>query len=290
MNCLSVDVEEFFQAEVFSQVIGRAAWSSWDCRAAPCLERIGELLARHQSHATFFVLGWTVRHLAPLLRQLAAAGHEIACHGDEHQHLARMTPASLRDDLYRARGVLEDALGISPRGYRAPTFSVTRDTAWALDVIRDAGFDYDASIFPVRHDRYGVPDAPVTPFWVVAPSGARLLEFPPLTLRCGPVRLPVGGGGYLRLLPGSVLRSAVRHRMRRREPAMIYLHPWELDPGQPTPPIGRLSRWRHRVNLHTTEGKLTRLLQAFRFDRADHVLAQARTRVDLPVYHLHARH
>jgi polysaccharide deacetylase family protein (PEP-CTERM system associated) len=286
MNCLSVDVEEFFQAEVFARVISRAQWSQWERRAAPCLERIGELLARYQSQATFFVLGWTVRYLAPLLRQLAAAGHEIACHGDGHEHLSRLSPAALREDLHRARGVLEDQLGICPRGYRAPTFSVTRDTAWALDVIHAAGFEYDASIFPVRHDRYGVPDAPVTPFWVVAPSGARLLEFPPLTLRYGRVSVPVGGGGYLRLLPGSVLRSAVRYRMRRGEPAMIYVHPWELDPGQPGPRVSFASRWRHRVNLHTTQAKLTRLLQAFRFDRADRVLEQARSRADLPVFNL----
>jgi polysaccharide deacetylase family protein (PEP-CTERM system associated) len=224
--------------------------------------------------------------MAPLLRYLVSQGHEIACHGDTHDHLSRMTPDTLREDLRRARGRIEDAVGAEPRGYRAPTFSITHTTAWALDVVVEAGFQYDASVFPIHHDRYGVPHAPVLPFWIVAPSGGRLLEFPPLTLDCGSVRIPVGGGGYLRLLPGGVLRHCVARRLRRGQPAMIYVHPWELDPGQPRFDVGRAAQWRHRVNLRTTETKLDRLLAKFRFDTAQNVLARITAGQDLPVFKL----
>ena len=293
LNCLSVDVEEYFQCEVFRRCVSRAEWTTYERRARPALEQSAGWLADSRSHATFYVLGWNVPHLAPLLRDLARAGHEIACHGDGHEHLARLDSQQLREDLRRARGQLEDLVGVRPRGYRAPTFSVTRATAWALDVILDAGFDYDASIFPIRHDRYGVPDAPVGPFWAVTPSGRRLLEFPPLTLAWGPLRVPVGGGGYLRLLPAGWLRRCIRARQRRlggptpgAAAVMIYVHPWEFDPDQPRLPVGRLAQWRHRVNLHTTADKLRRLLAEFRFDTAAAVLQRVRVLGDLPEFAL----
>lgn len=286
LACLSVDVEEYFQCEVFARSVPRSAWSQMPRRAEPFLTLLADLLARHRSRATFFVLGWTVPYLAPLLRELVRRGHEIACHGDGHEHLARLNPARLRDDLRRARGRIEDALGVSPRGYRAPTFSLTRHTAWALDVIIAEGFEYDASIFPIRHDRYGVPDAPPDVFWALAPSGARMIEFPPLTLEWRGVRIPVGGGGYMRLLPGAVVRRCVAARLRRAVPVMIYVHPWELDPRQPRLSAGPFSQWRHRVNLHATERKLAALLQTFRFAPASDVLGQVAERDDLPVFDL----
>ena len=288
LNCLSIDVEEYFHAEVFARTVPPIDWPRCECRAAPRLERIAELLDRHHSRATFFVLGWTIRYLAPLLRDIVAAGHEIACHGDEHNHLARMTPQELREDLRRARGRIEDALGVRPRGYRAPTFSIMRSTAWALDEVIDAGFAYDASIFPIRHDRYGMPDAPTEPFVAVAPSGRSIPEFPPLTLDCGFARVPVGGGGYLRLLPGWVLRGCIAGRQRANAPTMVYLHPWELDPGQPVIPIGALAQWRHRVNLATTETKLVRLLRSFGFDTAHQILSHVSRAGELPVFRLDA--
>lgn len=286
LSCLSIDVEEYFHCEVFARCVPRDAWATLERRTRPSLERLAALLGRYEARATFFVLGWTVNYLKPLLRELVQAGHEIACHGDAHQHLARLNPQDLREDLRRARGLLEDALGVRLAGYRAPTFSVTRRTAWALDVIIAEAFEYDASVFPIRHDRYGVPNAPVGPFWAVAPSGRRILEFPPLTLDTPLARLPVGGGGYLRLLPGFVVRRCVAARQRRGEPVMLYVHPWELDPGQPRFPIGALSQWRHRVNLHTTERKLERLLQAFRFNPAREVLRSVVASSPLPVFRL----
>ncbi|RMF78583.1 MAG: DUF3473 domain-containing protein [Planctomycetota bacterium] len=286
LNCLSVDVEEYFHAEAFARKVLPIDWPRWECRAAPRLERIAELLEQHRSRATFFVLGWTIRYLAPILRDLIAAGHEIASHGDEHGHIARMTPQQLREDLRRSRERIEDVLGVRPRGYRAPTFSVTRATAWALDEIIDAGFQYDASIFPIRHDRYGVPDAPCEPFVAVAPSGRCIPEFPPLTLDCGFARMPVGGGGYLRLLPGWILRACIAGRQRISAPTMVYLHPWELDPDQPAIAIGPVAQWRHRVNLATTEAKLVRLLRAFRFETAHRILTHVSHSRNLPVFHL----
>ncbi len=289
LNCLSVDVEEYFQCEAFARCVRREDWPRLERRAKPFLERLAGLLERYHSRATFFVLGWTVPYLAPLLRQLAQCGHEIACHGDAHEHLGRLTAQGLREDLRRARMRIEDALGVSPRGYRAPTFSVTRATAWALDVLIEQAFEYDASIFPIRHDRYGVPGAPVEPFWAIAPSGRRILEFPPLTVRVGRLRIPVGGGGYLRLLPGAVVRRSVAARQDRGEAAMLYVHPWELDPGQPRLPAPLLTGWRHCVNLRTTEHKVERLLAAFPFDRADAVLARLCAERTLPSFDLRGR-
>lgn len=284
LNALSVDVEEYFHGEVFARCISPDDWPRMERRTAARLERIGELLAANGRRATFFVLGWMVRHIQPILRDLLRAGHEMACHGDGHQHLARLTPQSLREDLRRARGRIEDALGVKPHGYRAPTFSITRRTAWALDVIVAEGFEYDASIFPIRHDRYGVPGAPDGPFWAVAPGGARILEFPPLTWTTPLGRVPVGGGGYLRLLPGWFVRRCVAARQQRRKPVMLYVHPWELDPGQPRLPIGRLAQWRHRVNLHRTEQRLARLLADFEWETVGAVLERVTRANTLPEY------
>ncbi len=271
--CLSIDVEEYFHAEVFARSVSKESWETRQCRAAPFVERIAAMLAETGNRATFFVLGWCVPRMRSLLRDIAAAGHEIACHGQMHDHLSRMTPTTLTADLRRARGVIEDTLGCRTIGYRAPTFSITRKTAWALDVLLETGFEYDASIFPIRHDRYGVPDAPLGPFRAIAPSGRSIVEFPPMVRRIGPLRLPVGGGGYLRLLPGAIVARALRHCAAQEAPAMLYLHPWELDPDQPRLPLRRMAQWRHRVNLHTTERKLGDLLKRFRFDTAARVLA-----------------
>jgi polysaccharide deacetylase family protein (PEP-CTERM system associated) len=282
LNCLSVDVEEYFHAEAFHHCLHPRDWPAMPRRTAPFVERIAELLDRYDSRATFFVLGWLVGSLAPLLRRLAERGHEIACHGYAHQHLARLSPKELREDLHVARARIEDAVGVRPVGYRAPTFSITRATAWALDTVIAAGFEYDASIFPIRHDRYGVPAAPTGPFWAVAPSGARILEFPPLTLDWRLLRIPIGGGGYLRLLPGAIVRRCVAARERHGRPTMIYVHPWELDPGQPRLPVGWLAQWRHRVNLDRTEEKLKRLLRAHRFDTARSILGDFSAKRQLP--------
>lgn len=286
LNCFSVDVEEYFHAEVFAPHVPRSQWAVLPRRAAPFVERLADLLEFNHSRGTFFILGDTLPQLAGLIRNLARAGHEIACHGQGHVHIARLASDALREDLRRARGALGDLLGTAPRGYRAPTFSVTPRTAWALDVIAEAGFEYDASVFPVRHDRYGVPKAPRVPFWARTPGGRRVLEFPPLTTALGPWRLPVGGGGYLRLLPGAVLRHCLNAAQRAGDASMLYVHPWELDEQQPELACSRVGRWRHRVNLHTTGDKLARLMATFSFDTAAAVLARVQALKTLPEYRI----
>lgn len=289
LSALSVDVEEYFHCEGFARQIRPADWPRCERRAEARLAWLGECLARHQSRATFFVLGWTVPYLAARLRELVAAGHELACHGFGHAHLSRLSPRELRADLRRAMGTLEDTLGVTARGYRAPTFSITRATAWALDLLVELGFEYDASVFPIHHDRYGVPGAPAGPFLALTPGGAQILEFPPLTVECTRhLRLPVGGGGYARLLPGWLLRACVAAQVRRGRPLMLYLHPWELDPDQPRIPAGRLAQWRHRVGLRGTAGKLEALLGRFRFETAGRVLAAVRVGGALPCFALHS--
>jgi polysaccharide deacetylase family protein (PEP-CTERM system associated) len=281
---LTVDVEEYFHGEVFAKHVQPDEWPQYPRRAAAALERIGQMLERSESKATFFVLTWTLDYLAPLLRHLVSQGHEIASHGHGHQHLKRLTPAEFRADLQRSKGLIEDRLGVRPAGYRAPTFSVTRSTAWALDELIDAGFEYDASIFPIHHDRYGVPGAPGVPFEAIAPSGRAILELPPLTLNLGIARLPLGGGGYLRLLPTAAISTSLRMNQRLARPTCLYLHPWELDPDQPRLPASRMATWRHRVNLHKTADKLATLLDRFRFGTARSVLTSSTLCGQVPRY------
>jgi polysaccharide deacetylase family protein (PEP-CTERM system associated) len=265
VHLLSLDVEEYFQVEAAAGAIRPDDWDGMPQRLGPCVGRALELLAARRATATFFVLGWVARHERQVVRRIAEAGHELASHGMGHRMLGRLGPDAFRQDLLESREVLEDIGGRPVIGYRAPTFSITHETAWALDVLAEAGFRYDSSIFPVRHDRYGVPGAPAEVHRGVGPAGGSVLEIPPLTLRLAGANWPVGGGGYLRLLPIRVVGAALRRAARRRHAGMLYLHPWELDPDQPVLPMGRLARWRHRVGLGRTQAKLRWLLERFRF-------------------------
>ena len=265
-HLLSFDVEEYFQVEAARAAgISPGQWDSIEPRLAPAVDRVLSLLAEFGTRATFFVLGWVARNQEAVVRRIAEAGHEVASHGGDHQMLTRQTPEEFRRDLLDARKVLEDLTGAGVVGYRAPTFSITHRTAWALDVLAEANFAYDSSIFPIRHDRYGVPDAPRWPHRAIGPGGGAILEIPPLTLRVGGCNLPAAGGGYLRLLPLWVSACALSRAERAGRSGMVYLHPWELDPDQPVLPLGRLRNWRHRVGLAQAEQKLRRLLQRFRF-------------------------
>ena len=281
VHLLSFDVEEYFQVEAAREGgVAAEAWPQWPRRLDGAVETILALLDAHGVRATFFILGWVARHEAPLVRRIAEAGHEIASHGMTHAMLDRLGPEGFRDELDESRRLLEDLGGRRVLGFRAPTFSVTHRTAWALDVLEQAGYAYDSSIFPVRHDRYGVPEAPPEPHVAVGPGGGRVLEIPPMTAPLLGQNLPVGGGGYLRLLPVGLLGRRLRGLERGRQSGMIYLHPWEFDPGQPVLPMSRLSRWRHRVNLARTGPKLAWLLKRFRFggagERLDALRAGAR--------------
>ncbi|MBE3068690.1 MAG: DUF3473 domain-containing protein [Planctomycetes bacterium] len=278
-HLLSFDVEEYFHVEAAAAGLPRDAWETLPRRLPPAVDLILRMLADRGASATFFILGWVAERDPALVRRIAACGHEIASHGMGHRMVGQVGPEAFARDVGESRRLLEDLAGRPVLGYRAPTFSVTHNTAWALDVLVAQGYRYDSSVFPIRHDRYGVPEAPRWSHTAVGPGGARILEIPPLTLRLAGANWPVGGGGYLRLLPVRIVESALRRAERGGHAAMLYLHPWELDPGQPVLPMGRLSRWRHRVGLSRTQSKLGRLLDRFRFTsvaaRLDSLLAAA---------------
>jgi polysaccharide deacetylase family protein (PEP-CTERM system associated) len=263
-NALTFDVEEYFHAEAFARAVRPDDWPSLESRVAASMERVLELLNRSKARATFFVLGWVAERQRGLVREIHAQGHELACHGHAHRMIGQLSRDEFRRDVERAKCTLEDAVGSAITGYRAPTFSVMADTLWSLDVLCELGFQYDSSIFPIVHDRYGLPGAPRFPHRVRTPGGGELAEFPPSTVELLGRRLPVAGGGYFRLLPWKVTRWAI-HRLNEREgqPAMIYLHPWEMDPGQPELPAGAMARLRHRLNLPKTDERLRALLDEF---------------------------
>jgi len=278
---LSFDVEEYFQVQAAAE--GGVAPSEWDGmqrRLEEPLERILHLLAEHRSSATFFILGWVARNERRLVERIAACGQEIASHGMGHDMLVRLDRRQFSQELADSRRLLEDISGRPVVGYRAPTFSITRRTAWAIDVLAEEGFSYDSSVFPIRHDRYGVPQAPPSPHWAVGPAGGRVLEIPPLTVRLAGRNWPVGGGGYLRLLPAAAVTWALKSASKTGSPAMLYLHPWELDPGQPVLPMSRFTRWRHRVGLGRNEDKLRRLLKSFAFTSVAERLGELRRTVE----------
>jgi len=273
VHMLSFDVEEYFQVEAAARAgLTSDQWDSYERRAAPSVDRILQLLADHNASATFFILGWMARNEPEVVQTIAHAGYEIASHGMSHSMLHRITPDAFKAELLDSRKLLQDISGRDVVGYRAPTFSITRktngqpqNTAWAIDVLAEAGYQYDSSIFPVRHDRYGWHGAPRFIHRATGPGGGQIIEIPPTTLHTLGRTLPVGGGGYLRLFPSGLISMALTRAARAGQAGMIYLHPWEFDPGQPVMPMGRLTRFRHRVNLHKTEAKLARLMRRHRF-------------------------
>ncbi len=251
MNALTFDVEEYFHAEVFAGVVRREEWAGLESRVVRATQRILDVLEEGRSTAaTFFVLGWVAARHPELVRMIHARGHEVACHG------------------YR--------IGAAVIGYRAPTFSVVRETLWSLEVLVEAGFRYDSSIFPIVHDRYRIPTAARSPPRLKLASGTEIAEFPLSTVTVLGWRIPVAGGGYFRLFPYRFTRWAIRRINEREEqPAVVYLHPWEMDPDQPRLPVGRVDRFRHSVNGGATMGRLRRLIRDFRFAPARSVLASS---------------
>jgi len=264
LHALSVDVEDWFQVLNMAGRIDRADWERHELRCADSTRRLLELFARRDARATFFFLGWIAERLPDLVTEVRDAGHEIGSHGYDHRLLDELGAEDFRDDLERTARILAEITGERPRQFRACTWSVTRRTPWSLGALADAGVEYDSSIFPVRHPDYGVPGAPTTPYRVTI-GDRELIEFPPLTLDVLGRRLPVGGGGYLRLFPLWLVRRGLRAAERGGVPGCIYLHPWEVDPDQPRQRLGGLRGFRHYVNLARTAGKLDRLLGEFRF-------------------------
>ncbi|MEJ2516365.1 MAG: DUF3473 domain-containing protein, partial [Gammaproteobacteria bacterium] len=236
--------------------------------------RLLDLFDRKGVKGTFFVLGWVAERQKDLVREIDAAGHEVACHGWSHQLVYNQERSVFRDETRRSKSLLEDIVGKPVLGYRAASYSVTGDSLWALDELVDAGFVYDSSIFPVRHDRYGIPDGERWPHAMKTPSGAELVEFPLSTARRAGMNLPVAGGGYFRLYPYGVTRWGLQSVNEEGGPFIFYMHPWEVDPGQPRVPAASWkSKFRHYTGLEGCEGKLERLLGDFRFGTCRDVLA-----------------
>lgn len=272
LNALSFDVEDYFQVSALAGVVERSSWEMTPRRVARNTDLILEVLEAANTRATFFFLGWVAEREPQLVRQVVAAGHEIACHGYSHRLVYEQTPAAFREETLRSKALLEDQAQVPVLGYRAASYSITRRSLWALDTLVETGFVYDSSIFPVRHDLYGIPDAPRAPHLIPRESGA-LIEFPPSTVQLPGTRLPVAGGGYFRIFPYGVTRWAVRRINREGLPFIFYLHPWEVDPAQPRVRVGWRSRFRHYTNLDQSEARLRRLVGEFRFASAREVLA-----------------
>jgi polysaccharide deacetylase family protein (PEP-CTERM system associated) len=261
VNALTVDVEDYFHVEAFASSISPGDWAHYELRVDKNVDRILEIFSRYRTRATFFILGWVAEKTPGLARRIADAGHEIGCHGYAHQHIRRQSPKQFRDDVHRAHQMLTEQTGQQVQCYRAPSFSITRETLWALDVLLEEGFKIDSSIFPAHHDLYGLPGAPRFPH-----RRNGLIEFPPTTIKKGNVSIGVAGGGYLRLLPYGVTRWAMRKvNGSDGQPAMVYFHPWEIDPEQPRIAAPLKSRLRHYTNLSGMQHKIERLLQDFKF-------------------------
>jgi polysaccharide deacetylase family protein (PEP-CTERM system associated) len=265
VNAMTVDVEDYFHVSVFDGVVPRDRWSSLESRVAGNTDRLLAMFAEHEVKATFFVLGWVGERFPALVTRIASSGHEIASHGYGHRLIYDQTPRAFREDVRRAKAILEEAAGTRVLGYRAPSYSITPRSLWALDVLIEEGYAYDASIFPIRHDRYGIPVSPRHPYAITRAAGS-LVEAPGSTTMLSSMNLPIAGGGYFRILPYQWTRWGITrvNRMERR-PVIFYLHPWEIDPEQPRLRAGLVGRFRHYRNLDKTEGRLRRLLHDFRF-------------------------
>jgi len=265
LNAMTVDVEDYFHVSNFARVVTPDSWAARESRVERNTDRLLRIFTDAGVTATFFVLGWVGERFPDLVRRIADTGHEVASHGYAHRLIFDQSPHEFREDVRRAKALLEDASGRRVAGYRAPSFSVTERSLWALDVLIEEGYHYDSSVYPIHHDRYGIPSAPRHPY-VIRRDGGTLLEVPGSTVQIGPMNLPIGGGGYFRILPYGWTRWGIA-RVNRTEqrPTVFYLHPWEIDPDQPRLPAGAVARFRHYRNLHRTESRLRALLRDFRF-------------------------
>jgi polysaccharide deacetylase family protein (PEP-CTERM system associated) len=262
----TVDVEDYFQVDAFSDVVPVSAWSNFESRVVANTSRLLDLLDAHQVRGTFFVLGWIAERHPALIKAIAARGHEVASHGMSHQRIVTQSPEVFRQETRDSKRLIEDLIQAPVLGYRAATYSITRQSLWALDILQEEGFLYDSSIFPVRHDRYGIPDARTIPHRLETPGGKMIIEYPMTTVRVLGMNLPVSGGGYFRLFPYNLTRWGLRRVRAEGRSVVFYLHPWEVDPGQPRIEGARWrSRFRHYLNLDQTLPRLNRLLQDFQF-------------------------
>ena len=264
-NAMTVDVEDYFHVSAFDGRLERSRWDQMESRVCANTDRLLSIFEDAHVQATFFVLGWVAERNPSLVRRIAGQGHEIGSHGYGHRLVYDLTPRMFAEDVSRSKALLEDAAGVRVRGYRAPSYSITSKSLWALDILIEQGFEYDASIFPIHHDRYGIPRSPRYPYRLQRDRG-ELIELPGSTVKWGPFNLPVAGGGYFRILPYAWTRWGI-DRINRidRKPAIFYMHPWEIDPEQPRVDVGWLTRFRHYRHLDKTEARLKQLLSDFTF-------------------------
>ena len=274
INALTVDVEDYFQVSAFADNIERSDWDTCESRVEANNAKLLELFDSFNYKATFFVLGWVAERYPQIVRAIHEKGHEVACHGYSHQLIYNQTPEVFKEETEKAKKILEDIIQKPVLGYRAASYSITQKSMWALDILADSGFVYDSSIFPVRHDRYGIPGAEDKPHQLTTPSGQTLVEFPISTKSYFGYRLPVGGGGYFRIYPYAFSLMALKSiNNSMDQPFIFYLHPWEIDPEQPRIESSWLSKFRHYNNLHKCEDRLTKLLTDFRFSTVKDVLS-----------------
>jgi polysaccharide deacetylase family protein (PEP-CTERM system associated) len=273
-NALTVDVEDYFQVSAFRDQVSPDDWPQFESRVVANTHRVLDVFDDAGATATFFVLGWIAERHPQLVRDIAARGHEIACHGFSHQLIYGQSPAVFREETHRAKSLLEAQVQSPVRGYRAASFSITDASRWALDVLADCGFEYDSSMYPVRHDLYGTAVEAAGPHRITAPAGKTLIEFPMTTRSFMGMTVPVSGGGYFRLYPYQLTAFLLNAVNRDNEPFVFYMHPWEVDPGQPRIRTSLKSRFRHYTNLERCEAKLRALLRDFKFASMAEVLAE----------------
>jgi polysaccharide deacetylase family protein (PEP-CTERM system associated) len=282
-NALTVDVEEYYHAAIFRRAAAPVGMGPLESRVERSVDELLALMSASRARATFFVLGEVAARHPAMVRRIAGEGHEIGCHSDQHEDVHRQSPAQFRADTRRAKGRIEDALGAAIVGYRAPNFSIGADQSWAYPILVEEGFRYDSSTHPIWHDRYGQPGAPRFPYEIYRDGPDALMEFPIGTVRLLGVNLPIGGGGFFRLLPVGWTRSGIAHVNRaERRPVMFYLHPWELDPGQPRARLAWPDRFRLYVGLEKETSKLAALFHRFQFGTARDVLESQSQRAGQP--------
>ncbi len=275
LNAVTVDVEEYFHPTEVQAAVGQSQWDTLPSRIEHQLDQTLQLLTTRKTKATFFVLGWVAERHPRAIQEIVAAGHEIGCHSYSHQLVYSLTPREFRQDTRRAVATIEDACGVTPRVYRAPSYSIIRESLWALEILVEEGFVSDSSIYPIAHDRYGIPGSPRYPHVIETPAGP-IREFPIATVRLSNERVaPIGGGGYLRLLPYRYTSAGIRRLNRdENQPACIYFHPWEIDPDQPRLASGLIARLRTYTGVKGMARKLERLLAEFEFSTLSHVCGE----------------
>ncbi|MEW8034637.1 MAG: XrtA system polysaccharide deacetylase [Candidatus Thiodiazotropha sp.] len=273
VNAITVDVEDYFQVSAFAKNIEKDNWCDYESRVERNTHKLLEIFAQYNTKGTFFVLGWIAERFPNLINEIEQAGHEIASHGYSHDLVYNQTIDKFREETGRTKEILENIINKPIYGYRAASYSIVKKSIWALDILTELGFTYDSSIFPIVHDRYGIPGAKTEPHVYKTEGGNSIIEFPISTVGLGKTRLPISGGGYFRLLPYWITRSGLNKiNNKEKKPFIFYMHPWEIDTGQPRIKSNMLSEFRHYNNISKFDQRLRKLLQDFKFSTVSDVL------------------